>query len=74
MPAVLKMSEISEKSFTVFEGLKGGPFEHTKTFFSAKYFKKFSSTFIKNVFYTNSKLFSQKYAGNKKERNIDPKV
>ena len=32
------------------------------------------STFIKNTFDTNSKLFSQKYVGNKQEKIINRKV
>ena len=51
------LKKFAEKSFSVFEGLKGGPFEHTKTFFRQNVFH-----FIKNAFATNSRFFSQKYA------------
>ena len=36
-----KLKHFAEKSFSVFEGLKGGPFEHTKTFFRKMFFLNF---------------------------------
>ena len=63
----------AEKNHGVFEGLKGGPFEHTKTFFSAKCFKFFFNIHKKCNLY-QFKLFWQTCAGNKKERNFDHKV
>ena len=45
-----------KKSHSKFEGLKGGPFKHTKTFFFCKIFL----IFHKNTFGTNSKLFFHK--------------
>ena len=48
------------KNHSVSEGLKGGPFEHTKTFFHHKMLLIFF-TIHKNVFNTNSEIFSQKY-------------
>ena len=56
-----KKNNFAENSHSVFEGLKGGPFEHTKTFF---FFCK-----MPLIFFQHSKLFSQKYAGNKKDIN-----
>ena len=59
------------KSHSVFEGLKGGPFEHTKTFFFTKIFCSILfSTFIKNALDTNSRILSQKYAQNKKRKTF----
>ena len=40
-----KRKKIAEKSLSVFEGFKGGPFKHTKTFFR-KMFLIFVSTFM----------------------------
>ena len=49
-----------KKVFSVFEGLKGGPFEHTKKNFHKKFFLIFFSPFIKNAFYINSGFFFTK--------------
>ena len=58
----------AEKSLSVFEMLKGGPFKHTNTYFH-KMFSNCFSPFITNAFGTNSGFFSQKFALNKKEIN-----
>ena len=55
-----------EKSLIVFEVLKGGPFEHTKTYFHKMFFYLFF-TFQKKSSDSNSGFVSQKYACNKKE-------
>ena len=53
----------------MFEELKGGPFEHTKTCFR-NYIFFFN---IKKIALdTNSRFSSEKYAHNKKERNFSP--
>ena len=51
--------KICGKSLTVFEVLKGGPFEQTKTFFHKMSFDCFSP-FINNAFGTNSAFFFTK--------------
>ena len=40
----LKKKHFGEKSHSVFEGLKGGQFEHNESFFSANFF-----TFLFNI-------------------------
>ena len=59
-----------KKSFSMIKGLKGGPFEHNKTFFRKMYFFKNH----KNAFDTNSRFLSHKYARNRKDRILDRKV
>ena len=59
----------AEKSHSVFEGLKGGPLKHTKTFFLQHIYIYFIVNIYKKSLCTSSKLCSRKYAGNKKERN-----
>ena len=59
-----------EKSHSVFEGLKGGPSKHTKTFFFLQNDLIFFNIHKKIILY-QFKTFSQKYAGKK---NIDCKV
>ena len=63
----------AEKSQSVSKGLKGGPFEHTKTFFFRKMFLIFKNIYKKCVLY-QLKTFSQKNAGNKKKEIIYCKV
>ena len=53
------------------KGLKGAP-SNKQTKKLAKQF--FFSSIRKNAFYTDSKLFKQKYAGKKKKKNNDCKV
>ena len=66
-----KKKHFAEKSHIVVEELQGGLFKHTKTFFFHKMsFYILFSPFIKNAFDTNSGLFSQKYACNKKGSNF----
>ena len=62
-----KLKHFAEKSLSVFEVLKGDPFEHTKTYFHKMIFFNCFSPFIKNAFGSNSGIFSQKYARNKKK-------
>ena len=57
-----------KKSFSVFEGARYKPFEHTMTFFRKMF--QFFLTFMKNAFDTNSRIFAQKYTRNKKKRNF----
>ena len=54
-----KIKLFAEKSLSVFEGLKGGPFVDTKTFFLQNVFN-FFSPFIKYEFYTDSQTFFHK--------------
>ena len=70
----LKRKHFAEQSHSVFKGFKGGPFKHTQTFFFlfSVFCFLFFLPFIKNTFCINWKLFSEKYAGNKKERNYWP--
>ena len=51
----------AEKSHSVFERLKGGPFEHTKTFFfgSAKCFYFLSTLIKKRIIYKFKTFFTQ---------------
>ena len=53
-------------SHSVFEGLKGGHFEHTKTLSAKCFFLNLFSTFINNAYYTNSRFFSSKKYAHKK--------
>ena len=54
-----------KKVFIVFVGVPFKPLKHTLTFF-----RQMSLTFMKNTFAPNSRMFSQKYAHDKKERNF----
>ena len=64
-----KFKHFAENCHRVFEGLKGGPFEHTKNFLHKMFLFCFS-ILKKNVFDTNSELLSQKYTRSKIKRNI----
>ena len=59
-----------KKVIVCLKGVKGAPLKSLKLFFPAKFFLSFN--IHKNAFHTNSKLFSQPYGGNKKERNYLP--
>ena len=60
-----------KKAIVCSKGWKGAP-SNTLKLLSAKCFKFFFSRLIKNAIDNNSKLFSQKYAGIKKERIFLP--
>ena len=66
------LKHFAEKSHSVFEGLKGGPFEHTKTFFLQNVFNCFLKIHKKLILYQFNTFFHKKDAGNKKERNYWP--
>ena len=64
----LKKKLFAEKSYGVFEGLKGAPSNTLKLFFRQMFFSFFYLTFVKNAFDTNSRFFSQKYARKKRKK------
>ena len=67
-----KKKHVEIKSHSVLEGLKGGPLKHTKTFFLPFFFVV---NIHKKCILYQFKTFSQKYAGNKKKKEIiDRKV
>ena len=61
-------TDCEKKKFSVFEGFKGGPYKHTKTFFR-QIFKFFicSQHSWKKHFISPQVFFPQKYACNKKK-------
>ena len=66
--------KIAEKVIVCLKGLKGAPWNTLKLFFLLNIFKIFSSTFIKNAFYTNSKKNHKNMHVIKKKEIIDRKV
>ena len=71
------LKHFAEKSFSVFKGLKGGPFEHTKTFFSQNvvHLLPIQDFFHKNMHVIKKKkIFDRKVFKLQRFRKVFPNV